>query len=241
MHIFFLIFFFLHTLTIAQSSSLPLLEEEDDGGGGGEEDEISFNHTSDVYNLDPVNIYLYKGVYAPIYADSISSLKGNKRGNIQSSCFQNRRFIKSLNLKCRLYREAVSYNGMRLTDLPWLFSFNPYSPIYAIPYESPALYDEEAYDSSDGIDDTYTSLKEYEKMGTWMSVIQKQLLSKSMAEYRVFPPASKFWTGSGCDNWTKGDKKNKGSIGSSDFRVSFFNIREVKCDKRYYVPCLCIT
>ncbi len=206
-------------------------------------DTIIFDHnySVNVYDLDPVTIYLYKGVRAPIYTDSVEELKGAKRGNIQGECFKNRKFIKSLNLKGRLYLDVLSYEGIKLSQVPWVYSFNPYSPVYAIPFTSHSLskYDEdEAYAD----EELYSSIsKDYEKMGTFRSIFVQELLAKSLAEYRVLPSHAKFWSGAGCDNWKSGNKNSKGYIGTADYRVNFMKTREVRCSKKYEMLCLLVT
>lgn len=206
-------------------------------------------------NITGRAIFLYHGKIPFDEPGGGKGYTGLHDGNIQDLCIKYERRIPNTNV--RIYASYLSYNSVKLKDMPYLYQFLPSTPVYgvndygAIPIENQFAMNDcfqnniEYYE--DNLNCTYikqSMLKEkkstdqFIKLGSWTDVVYNQKLKVSLFEAGVLPLGSRFWNGLGCSNWSDGTKSSKGRVGYSDYRLNYMSTIRAKCKNKYYWLCL---
>lgn len=189
---------------------------------------IEFNNTDSLMKLPLKKFYLFRGKVPEYLATDYSSLKGLHRGNIQALCRDAVPFDEEV--KFDYVFDFLDYNGKRLSNLPFLYQFNPLSKVFGVnKYNLDESYSEL---------DAYQEQKSYPYLGEYSTIVINKLFKMSLSEAGVLPKYSRFWTGNGCKNWLKGNNKHFGPAGYSDYMVNWVGEEMVRCTKKYYFLCL---
>lgn len=197
-------------------------------------DIIEFNRTvnwTHLYELPMKTIFLLRGMTAGNEVSNVEQLKGLRRGNIQNKC------KKSLFVKYDVHPTAwfnfVDYKDeqYKLVNRPLYLDFNPKSEVYGI----------NIYQFGGAYESTHSG-ERYVFLGTYEDVVMNNILTEPLSSAGVLPYQVKFWSGTGCRNWKSGKNKNpkkdKGSIGSADYRYNYRRVDIMTCDNSNYFLCV---
>ena len=209
---------------------MPIIERNLD-----ETDVLNFTNMNwtHLYELPIKTLYLIRGMTPGNEVNNVGQLKGLRRGNIQNKC--KRSLFTKYDINPTAWFNFVDFNDeqYKLVNRPLYLDFNPKSEVYGV----------NIYQFGNEYGGSHAG-ERFVFLGTYEDVVMKGILTEPLASAGVLPYQSKFWSGTGCRNWKSGrnknPKKDKGWLGTSDYRYNYRRVEYVTCDNEEYFLCLSV-